>query len=273
MRFDFVIAAHPFGRLTAQFLCPLHLELFAKPLPGLFSPGREAWGPQPFVMSPPLSIQAVIFDLDGLLIDSEPIYRSAWQAAAAASGCELSDDLYLNLVGLSDRDSEEVLVKAFGPDLPLAKFRELWPAAWRRQVGLSGIPPKPGLEDLLRLIEGRRLPTAVATSSSAEQARLSLHAAGLSGRFSCLVTGDRVPHGKPAPDIFLEAARRLGFPPQHCLVLEDSEAGVFAAAAAGMPVLLIPDLKPPSGRAAALACRVFPSLKEAAEFVESTFNE
>jgi len=224
-------------------------------------------------MRSPLNIQAVLLDLDGLLIDSEPIYRSAWQSAAAEGGYELSDDLYLALIGLSDRDSEGVLIRAFGPEFPLAQFRGLWPAQWRRQVEVSGIPIKPGLGDLLRVIEERRLPAAVATSSDAEQAKISLRAAGLNQRFSCIVTGDQVPNGKPAPDLFLEAARRLGFPPRHCLVLEDSEAGVLAAAAAGMPVLLIPDLKPPSAQTAALAYRVFASLKEAAEFVERTMDE
>ena len=219
-----------------------------------------------------LNIQAVLLDLDGLLIDSEPIYRSAWQSAAADLGYELSDDLYLTLIGLSDRDSAGVLIRAFGSEFPLAQFRGLWPARWRRQVETSGIPIKPGLGDLLRVIEDRRLPTAVATSSDAEQAGRSLQAAGLSQRFSCVVTGDQAPNGKPAPDIFLEAARRLGFPPRHCLVLEDSEAGVLAAAAAGMPVLLIPDLKPPSVEVAELASRVFASLKEAAEFVERTVD-
>jgi HAD superfamily hydrolase (TIGR01509 family) len=223
-------------------------------------------------MRPPLNIQAVLLDLDGLLIDSEPIYRSAWQSAATDLGYELSDDLYLTLIGLSDRDSEGVLMQAFGSEFPLAQFRGLWPVRWRRQVEVSGIPVKPGLWDFLKVIEKRRLPAAVATSSDAEQAGMSLHAAGLSQRFSCIVTGDLVPNGKPAPDIFLEAARRLGFPPGHCIVLEDSEAGILAAAAAGMPALMIPDLKRPSARTTALAYRIFASLKEAGEFVERTFD-
>ena len=140
-------------------------------------------------------------------------------------------------------------------------------------AGAFGIPAKPGLWNFLKVIEKRRLPAAVATSSDAGQVRMSLQAAGLNQRFSCIVTGDQVPKGKPAPDIFLEAARRLGSLPRHCLVLEDSEAGVLAATAAGMPVLLIPDLKQPSPSTAALAYRVFPSLKEATDFVERAFDE
>jgi HAD superfamily hydrolase (TIGR01509 family) len=224
-------------------------------------------------MRPPLKILAALLDLDGLLIDSEPIYRSAWQSAAADLGYALSDDLYLSLIGLSDRDSERVLVRVFGPAFPLAQFRGLWPARWRGQVEISGIPLKPGVEDLLRVIAEHPLPAAVATSSDAEQAKISLRAAGLNRHLSCVVTGNQVPNGKPAPDLFLEAARRLGFPPRHCIVLEDSEAGVLAAAAAGMSALLIPDLKQPSVQTAALAFRVFASLKEATEFVERIVAE
>ncbi len=219
-------------------------------------------------MLPPLELDAVILDLDGLMIDSEPIYRSAWQSAAADLGYELTDNFYLTLIGLSDRDSEEVLIRALGPQFPLAQFRSLWPIRWRRQVESSGIPVKPGLWEFLEKIERRRLPAAVATSSDAGQAEMSLRAAGLIQRFSCIVTGDQVANGKPAPDIFLEAARRLDTLPHHCLVLEDSDAGILAAAAAGIPALMIPDLKPPSDRAAASALRIFSSLKEAAEFVE-----
>jgi HAD superfamily hydrolase (TIGR01509 family) len=224
-------------------------------------------------MSRSSNIRALLLDLDGLLIDSEPLYRSAWQAAAAEAGYELSDRLYLNLIGLSDRDSEEVLVKTFGDDFPLTRFRSLWPLLWRRQAENFGIPLKPGLDDLLAVIEKHRLPAAVATSSDRERAHFALQAAGLDRRFSCVVTGDQVARGKPAPDIFLEAARRLGVSPPHCLVLEDSEAGVLAAAAAGMSSLLVPDLKAPSPATAARASRVCVSLKEAAVLVETIVGE
>jgi len=219
-------------------------------------------------MLPPLKIRAVLLDLDGLMIDSEPIYRLAWQSAAADLGYDLSDGFYLTLVGLSNRDSEAALTRAFGPEFPLAHFRDLWPDRWRQQVENKGMPIKPGLWDFLEVLEMYRLPMAIATSSDAEQAAISLHAAGLDQRFSCVVTGDQVPNGKPAPDIFREGAKRLSISPRQCLVLEDSDAGTLAAAATGMPVLMIPDLKAPSAKAAEIACRIFGSLNEAAAFVK-----
>jgi beta-phosphoglucomutase len=219
-------------------------------------------------MLPHLKIRAVLLDLDGLMIDSEPIYRLAWQSAAADLGYDLSDGFYLTLVGLNTRDSEGALIRAFGAEFPLAHFRGLWPERWRQQVEMEGMPIKPGLWDFLGVLEMYRLPMAVATSSDAEQAAISMRAAGLDQRFPCIVTGDQVPNGKPAPDLFLKGAKRLSISPQRCLVLEDSDAGILAAAAAGMPAIMIPDLKSPSAIAAELACRIFPSFNEAAAFVK-----
>jgi beta-phosphoglucomutase len=219
-------------------------------------------------MLPPLKIRAVLLDLDGLMIDSEPVYRLAWQSVAADLGYEFSDQLYLTLIGLNDHDSEGVLVRAFGSEFPLDQFRALWPGRWRRHVEDYGMPVKPGLWEFLQVLDAHRLLAAVATSSDAEQAAISLRAAGLDQRFPCIVTGDQVPNGKPAPDIFLEGAKRLSISPRQCLVLEDSDAGILAAAAAGMPVLMIPDLKAPSAKAAQIACRIFGSLNEAVAFVK-----
>ena len=216
-----------------------------------------------------LSIRAVLLDMDGLMLDSEPVYRRAWQSAAAGLGYDLSDEFYLALIGRNNRDSEAELVRVFGRDFPLDRFRDDWPLRWQAEVETAGMPVKPGLFGLLELVERHRLPLAVATSSDAEQTVLSLRAAGIDGRFACIVTGDQVSRGKPAPDIFLEAARRLNVAPAGCLVLEDSDAGVIAAATAGMPVLMIPDLKRPSAQAAASAIQVCENLDDASAFLDT----
>jgi beta-phosphoglucomutase len=210
----------------------------------------------------------VILDMDGIIIDSEPVYRLAWQQAAAELGYDLSDEFYGSLLGLTTPDAEAKVYERFGPEFPISRFRELWPARWRRLVETKGIPVKPGLGNFLKVLEEHRLPVAVGTSSEAELVATSLRAAGLDGRFACIVSGDQVANGKPAPDIFLEAARRLGVTPGRCIVLEDSDAGILAAAAAGMASIIIPDLKPPSPEAAKIALRILPSLDEAAAFIK-----
>jgi len=142
-----------------------------------------------------------------------------------------------------------------------------WPELWQAAVAANGIQQKPGLLEILTFADAQRLPVAVATSSEADYAAFSLRHAALEGRFTVIVTGDRVAHGKPAPDIYLEAARRLQVDPAACVALEDSEAGILAASRAGMRALLIPDGTPPSDAAVRAAFRVVASLHDARDLV------
>ena len=130
-----------------------------------------------------------------------------------------------------------------------------------------GIDTKPGLLSLLDQLEAAAVPRAVATSSSAKQAAETLEASGLADRFAHIVTSDQVACGKPAPDLYLEAARRLGLSPTACIALEDSEAGVQSASTAGMTVVMVPDLKKPSLQAESQAYRILPSLHQAAPLI------
>ena len=206
-------------------------------------------------------------DMDGLILDTEPLYKAAWQRAAADLGYELDDSFYLTLVGRPTQDCEEALLRRCGPAFPLENFRSRWPELWRLEVTQAGISTKPGLLEFLSFIDDHGLPVAVATSSDADYATFSLQQAGLDGRFGIIVTGDQVARGKPAPDIYVEAARRLEIDPAHCVALEDSEAGVISAAGAGMFALLIPDWTTPSDAAVQAAFRVLASLHEARQVV------
>jgi HAD superfamily hydrolase (TIGR01509 family) len=187
--------------------------------------------------------KAIIFDMDGLMLDTEPIYRMAWQTAVAEVGYTISDELYLTFVGRKDDDCEVVLQQMWGDAFPKAHCRQRIVELWKQHVRLEGIPKKPGLTELLAFLDEQCIPKAVATSTEREQALQSL--GELVDCFAAIATGDEVAQGKPAPDIFLLASRRLQIQPTDCLVLEDSEAGIQAAQAAGMAAILIPDLKQP----------------------------
>jgi beta-phosphoglucomutase-like phosphatase (HAD superfamily) len=210
-----------------------------------------------------MNVQAVIFDMDGLMLDTEPLYKSAWQRASAELGYELDDATHARLVGRPTADCEVALVDQFGAAFRLDDFRARWPTLWKTAATGGGIRTKPGLFELLTLLAKSALPVAVATSSNADDTTFSLGEAGLLERFAVVVTGDQVARGKPAPDIYLKAARQLRVDPTRCVALEDSEAGVLAATGAGMTTLLIPDSTPPSDVAAQAAFRVLPSLIEA----------
>jgi HAD superfamily hydrolase (TIGR01509 family) len=214
-----------------------------------------------------MGIRAVVLDMDGLMLDTEPIYKLAWQQAAADVGYDLDDESHAKLLGRPNPDCERELMQLFGPEFPLARFKARWAELWRSYVDRRGIPLKSGLLDLLSFVKDRALATAVATSSDAAYTELSLRSAGLDGRFDTVITGDQVAQGKPAPDIYLEAANRLGVDPEACVALEDSDAGVLAATAAGMVTLCIPDLKPPSEAAVEAAYCVLNSLDAAREWI------
>ena len=215
------------------------------------------------------NIAAVILDMDGLMLDTECIYKRAWQKAAAECGYMLDDNFYLTLVGQPNPACEAALVDRFGGEFPLADFRDHWSGLWRTEVETSGIPTKPGLFELLSFLREHKVPVAVATSSDRDYLSLSLRAAGIETPFDQIVTGDQVARGKPAPDIYLESARRLGVAPDLCIAVEDSDAGVLAASGAGMTTVMVPDLKAPSREARDAAYRVVASLVEAREEIES----
>lgn len=214
-------------------------------------------------------IGAIVFDMDGLMLDTEPLYKLAWQTASAELGYELDDPSYATLVGRQTEDCEQVLLEKFGSDFPLDRFRTRWPELWRAAVTANGIQQKPGLLEFLTFLDAQGLPIAVATSSERDYTVFSLRHAGLEGRFEVVVTGDQVARGKPAPDIYVEAARRLRVDPARCVALEDSEAGILAARRAGMIALLIPDWTSPSDAAVGASFRVLESLHEAHELVAS----
>jgi HAD superfamily hydrolase (TIGR01509 family) len=209
-----------------------------------------------------MTIGAVIFDMDGLMLDTEPIYKMAWQRAAAECGHPISEELYAELIGRSRVDGEAILADAFGAAFSMEDFRAVC-ARCEAAAFAENLPViKPGLEELLALLEARAIPKAVATSTERHIAEQQLGSLGLLARFSVLATGDEVVNGKPAPDLFLLAASRLAIEPLQCLVLEDSEAGVMAAHRAGMHVFCVPDIKRPSAEVAALADGRFVSLAD-----------
>jgi HAD superfamily hydrolase (TIGR01509 family) len=207
-----------------------------------------------------MSILAVILDMDGLMLDTEPLYKIAWQRAAVECGYPICEELYFDLIGRTRLDGENILFGAFGPEFPLSEFRARCARCEALVLGEKLPAKKPGLDTLLDLLDGHHIAKAVATSTERHIAEKQLSGWSSLDRFDVLATGDEVRNGKPSPDLFLLTAERLATDPSQCLVLEDSEAGIIAAHRARMRVYVVPDLKQPSGPVEKLAQAKFDSL-------------
>jgi HAD superfamily hydrolase (TIGR01509 family) len=205
---------------------------------------------------------AVIFDMDGLMLDTEPLAARAWGEAAATLGVGFDMALAHSMVGRNFADCSAMVRAHYGATYPVDALLGRWHAAYDAIVEREGLALKPGVDELLSWLEGLAIPRAVATSTRHDRARGKLARASLLPRFHAIVGGDDVVRGKPAPDIYVEAARRLGANASHCLALEDSEPGVMSALAAGMTPIMVPDMHPPSLALLALDLVVLPSLHD-----------
>jgi HAD superfamily hydrolase (TIGR01509 family) len=205
--------------------------------------------------------------MDGLMLDTEPMSHAAWKRTFAENRIPFSEDQFQALVGLNVADVRTKMAAWYGADFPFDAIYKRKLEVVDEIIARGGIIQKPGLADFLAAAGELGLRLAVATSTARARALYKLGRAGVRESFTAFACGDEIANGKPAPDIFLLAARRLGIPPAECVALEDSDPGVLAARAAGMRVILIPDVQAPSEEARQAAWRIVPDLLRAAELL------
>lgn len=222
-------------------------------------------------MSRLAGFSAFIFDMDGLVLDTEPAYFTAWQLALESMGIRADVHFFKSFSGYRFAQIQQKLIEAFGDDFDIQGFKALANRQWREHVDRYGIDVKPGVVDLLDFAELNDIPICIATNSPAFNAHDCLLRAGIKHRFPIIVTGDDVENPKPAPDIFLKAAERLCVDISNCIVFEDSHTGISAASNAGACCAYIPSTFPVNPLTVAMSDHCFDDLRQLFQSLASPF--
>ena len=212
-------------------------------------------------MSFPRPVRAVVFDMDGLLVDTETVVFRAMNRATAGIADSFPMETFRRMVGLPNHASDAIVVSHFGEGFNLPAWSAAVSAHFREELA-AGIALKAGVLEILDHLDVLGLPRAIATSSSLESVRASLGPHSIVDRFHALITRDVQDHHKPHPDPFLKAAAALGIDPADCLALEDSHNGVRSASSAGMMTVMVPDMLDPTEEMHSLCVRIARDLHE-----------
>ena len=217
-------------------------------------------------------LDLIIFDMDGLMFDTERVAFAAWSEAASGFGYTIDEGLFIKTLGLNEENTRAFYQGHFGESFPVERVQEERFLIGERMINQGGVPLKDGLLELLDFIEGKNIKKAVATSTSRERAVGLLELARVNDRFDRVLCGDEIERSKPEPEMFLKAASRLGCPPGRCLVLEDSETGILAAHRAGMKSIMVPDMKEPSEEIKQMCFKQITNLREVRIYLEHYFK-
>jgi HAD superfamily hydrolase (TIGR01509 family) len=212
----------------------------------------------------------VIFDMDGLLLDSERLARDAFVAACDEHGWEVDLAVYHSCIGSTSEATRSILCEHFGENFPYETVDASWSRHYHARLAKAPVPVKPGARLLLELLAAADVPRALATSTRREVAERKLRDTELLSLLPFQVCGGETTRGKPHPDPYLAAAEKLGVEPQCCLALEDSANGVRSAHAAGCMVIQIPDLVPPDPALRELDHLILDSLTEVVSLLEKS---
>jgi HAD superfamily hydrolase (TIGR01509 family) len=207
-------------------------------------------------------IQAVIFDMDGVLFDTERLGLVQQLKACREVGFPVTEELIKRTMGSSMAAGREILLDALGREFPYEKMIERWTEHMYEDMALNGIPQKPGIQELLGVLKEKGMKTAVATSNNRSIVEDYMKMAGMENSFDEVVCGDSIKRSKPAPDIYLAAAEKLGTEPSKCMGVEDSANGVKSVRAAGMVSVMVPDLIPFTQALSPYVDHCVPTLKD-----------
>lgn len=212
-------------------------------------------------------IKGAIFDMDGLMFDSERLVCSIWQEMMDENGYKFNVDIFKNTIGLRQDKSKKFYTSLYSEDFDYDGFKIQSRQRFYKRIEKDGVPIKKGLFELLDFLKDNNIKMAVATSTSAKTALKVIKKAGVYDYFDSFVCGDDVKNGKPHPEVFLTAAERIGVPPEECIAFEDSINGIKSAFAANMTTVMVPDFLQPTDEIKPKISLLCKSLDEAIAFI------
>ena len=216
----------------------------------------------------PAGIRGVLFDMDGVILDTEKLYARFWAAGCECYGYHMTYQQALGMRSLNAQAGQAYLSSLFGPEISYPQVRAKRIELMDAYVEENGVEAKPGIVQLLDHLANRSIPYAITTASPNDRIQNHLGRLGLYDRFPHICTAHAVAHGKPAPDIYLLGAKTIGVPAERCLALEDSYTGLLSAHRAGCLASIVPDLDQPSGEILAIAYAKLDSLADVIDLME-----
>ncbi|MBR6483763.1 MAG: HAD family phosphatase [Clostridiales bacterium] len=211
--------------------------------------------------------KAVIFDMDGVIFDSETCCHIVWTYIAEKHGIKDLDKIYHRLLGINSEATKKIFLEFYGQDFPYDSIKQEMREEFHRRYGGGRLPKKPYIEELLKELKDKGYKTAIASSTSTPTVRREIEEAGLIGYFDAIVGGDLVTNSKPDPEIFLIAAEKLGSKPEETYVIEDSYNGIRAAYQGKFIPVMVPDMLPPDEEMKDKAAVILDSLKDVANYI------
>ncbi|MCI8287089.1 MAG: HAD family hydrolase [Lachnospiraceae bacterium] len=212
-------------------------------------------------------MKAVVFDMDGVLFDTELVCMKAWVAIAEKWGLPRMEEIFPLCIGLNANDSKRIVLDAYGEDFDYPGFRQETSDWFQEYIRERGLPIKPGVRQILEWLATTGYPVGLASSTKRSSVLSHLRQAGFEEYFSTVVGGDMVEHSKPQPDIYLLACRELGVRPEEAYAIEDSPNGIRAAYRAGMHPIMVPDMIAPDEEMRRLSRAIFGNLEEVRRYL------
>ena len=211
--------------------------------------------------------KAFIFDMDGLILDTERIAFRSYKEALKEYGYDFTEAFFLTLVGTNVKLTKELFLNRYGSWFPFDLLHENHNKITDKYIKENGVTLKEGVKELIDYLKENEYKIALATSSDREKAEYLLELVEIKDKFDYIICGNDIVNSKPNPEIFLKAAENLKVEPKECVVIEDSKFGVKAAVNAGMKVINVPDMKMPDSEVKSMAFKIFNNLLEVKDYI------